>query len=228
MNKTKIEWADYTWNPIKGLCPLGCEYCYARKLYKRFNLDPTIRLDKKELFAPLKLKKPSRIFVGSTIEVYFKQQIPYKWISSIIALSYDTPQHTYLTLTKLPLTLEGIEFPEWWWVGVTITFGERRDYVLTKIIDLRDNIKFISFEPLLGDGGHYVNLENIDWVIIGSQTQPLKLPNKEWVEYIIDKADEQNIPIFLKNNLKPLLGENLRQEFPSSILTNRPILGDKN
>ena len=35
MNKTKIEWADYTWNPVTG-CLHGCEYCYAEKIARRF------------------------------------------------------------------------------------------------------------------------------------------------------------------------------------------------
>jgi len=35
MNKTKIEWADYTWNPVTG-CLHGCGYCYARKIANRF------------------------------------------------------------------------------------------------------------------------------------------------------------------------------------------------
>lgn len=30
MQKTKIPWADYTINPVKGLCPMACSYCYAR------------------------------------------------------------------------------------------------------------------------------------------------------------------------------------------------------
>lgn len=35
MNITKIEWCDATWNPVTG-CLHGCEYCYARKIAKRF------------------------------------------------------------------------------------------------------------------------------------------------------------------------------------------------
>ena len=35
MNKTKIDWADSTWNPVTG-CLHGCEYCYARKVAERF------------------------------------------------------------------------------------------------------------------------------------------------------------------------------------------------
>lgn len=32
---TKIDWCDTTWNPVTG-CLHGCEYCYARKIAKRF------------------------------------------------------------------------------------------------------------------------------------------------------------------------------------------------
>lgn len=35
MNKTKIDWADATWNPVTG-CKHGCEYCYARRIAERF------------------------------------------------------------------------------------------------------------------------------------------------------------------------------------------------
>lgn len=35
MLKTKIEWADSTWNPVTG-CLHGCEYCYARRIAERW------------------------------------------------------------------------------------------------------------------------------------------------------------------------------------------------
>lgn len=35
MKKTKIDWADSTWNPVTG-CLHGCEYCYARNIAYRF------------------------------------------------------------------------------------------------------------------------------------------------------------------------------------------------
>lgn len=35
MDKTKIEWADSTWNPITG-CHHKCPYCYARGIANRF------------------------------------------------------------------------------------------------------------------------------------------------------------------------------------------------
>lgn len=35
MNKSKIEWCDYTWNPVSG-CYYMCDYCYARRIAERF------------------------------------------------------------------------------------------------------------------------------------------------------------------------------------------------
>ncbi len=72
--------------------------------------------------------------------------------------------------------------------------------------DIHNTIKFISFEPLLAEVFvHYFdNFEGEqfpNWVIIGAQTNPYKPPKREWVEKIIEKAKENNIPVFLKDNL---------------------------
>jgi DNA repair photolyase len=62
MTQTMIEWADYTLNPIKGLCKYACSYCYARKMYKRFKWNEEIRFDENSFSADYKkllhLKKP--------------------------------------------------------------------------------------------------------------------------------------------------------------------------
>lgn len=42
MNKTKIDWADYTWNPVTG-CLNTCEYCYGKQMARGFSED--IRLN---------------------------------------------------------------------------------------------------------------------------------------------------------------------------------------
>ena len=34
--KTKIDWVDSSWNPVTG-CNHGCEYCYARRIARRFS-----------------------------------------------------------------------------------------------------------------------------------------------------------------------------------------------
>jgi DNA repair photolyase len=38
MNKSKIEWTDFTWNPVTGCTKIseGCKNCYAERIAKRF------------------------------------------------------------------------------------------------------------------------------------------------------------------------------------------------
>ena len=61
----------------------------------------------------------------------------------------------------------------------------------------------------------------ISWVILGSQTKPYKPPKIEWVQGILVACHNAGIPVFMKNNLQPLLdnspgwaGWKLRQEIP--------------
>ncbi len=42
MNNSKIDWCDFSWNPVTG-CYHTCEYCYARRMARRFSGD--IRLN---------------------------------------------------------------------------------------------------------------------------------------------------------------------------------------
>lgn len=39
LHKTKIDWCSHTWNPVTG-CLHGCEYCYARRITRRFGPHP--------------------------------------------------------------------------------------------------------------------------------------------------------------------------------------------
>ena len=98
MNKTKIDWADYTWNPFTG-CKNDCEYCYARKISMRFkgHFDPEFHTER--LYQPQKLKKPSRIFVGSMGEIGYADV---NGIERVIQTCKECPQHTFLFLTREP------------------------------------------------------------------------------------------------------------------------------
>lgn len=53
MNRSKIEWCDYTWNPITG-CRHGCPYCYARKMTARFSGDVRLNLMAKKDYSTQK------------------------------------------------------------------------------------------------------------------------------------------------------------------------------
>lgn len=97
-DKTKIDWADATWNPVTG-CLHGCEYCYARGIANRFGLpyapklgDPGMEGAKKydssegldtmlELEKPFELngrKQPYPMAFAPTFHRY-RLDIPARW-----------------------------------------------------------------------------------------------------------------------------------------------------
>lgn len=233
----------YTWNARTGCLgpngtpekPKRCPYCYAHKLAngrlrKRYlsasihSIDSLPRISLQDPFAPrlwlhrigepYHVKKPSTIFVCSMGEL-FSEYYPAFWLVNILRACGSNPRHTFLVLTKNPPRDEHLCLPRNVWFGVSINKGE--DWLRLRIAEDPEATKrFISFEPLLDDvmENPRIQLVRFDWVIIGAQTKPYKPPKIEWVEHIISEADLCGIPVFLKNNLKPLMGENLRQEFP--------------
>jgi len=224
MQPTKIEYADLAWNPVKGLCPAGCLYCYAKKFYDRFwknNIKTEgIYLDDEELSAPLKRRKPARIFVCTTIELFHEETIEYaKPIFKIIS---ECSRHTFLLLTKYVEHAECLSSigiltsPPNLWLGVTITRQVEvpRAYRLLKIQG--PSIRWISFEPLL-EPVWDIDLRGIDWIVLGrltgrKGTGPAK---PRWFEEIIEIADKAKVPVFMKKNLISFWRlDTLRQSYP--------------
>ena len=127
MKKTKIDWADSTWNPVTG-CLHGCEYCYARAIANRFGWhanEPDINervlyeipvFDGKKqpypfdfaptfhqyrLGEPAAWTKPRTIFVCSMADL-FGDWVPDEWIKQVFEACEAAPQHRFLFLTKNP------------------------------------------------------------------------------------------------------------------------------
>lgn len=217
MNKTKIEWCDYTSNPVKGLCPVACSYCYARAMYKRFKWNEAIRTSPRELHQWHTAQPGSTVFVGSTIEL-FGPWVPSVWLRIILNCVRLHPDKTFIFLTKRPW-----ELPKWnsWPANtrVGVTVDGTRDNALDDFASVDCWTKFISFEPLLNECSQYLHLIHnlgIAWVIIGAQTGAgSKPPRLAWVQEIVEAADQAKIPVFLKENLLrlfPILER--RQEWP--------------
>ncbi len=157
--KNSIGWCDYTINPIKGLCPMDCKdnqgkpYCYARRIYKRFKLDETIRFDVVGYYAAdwgiKKLKTPSKIFVGSTMEL-FGDWVEPRWLDVVFQVTRRYPQHTFIFLTKQPQNLIKFSpYPENCWIGVSATNQTMIDFAMPYLAKIKANVKFLSLEPLL-------------------------------------------------------------------------------
>lgn len=223
MNKTKIDWTDFTWNPVTG-CKNTCDYCYARAISKRFKRSFEPELHEDRLEDPYKLKEPSKIFVCSMADL-FGDWVPDEWIKKILKVVKDNPQHIFQFLTKNPDRYnERFNFPDNVWFGATVTNQEEYEKAIQKLRTKRPpKLNFISFEPLLNEinpyncGWEWFNdvgpkVFGIDWIIIGACTHPKPFqPERKWVKRIVDFADEFEIPVVLKSNLNYF---EQRKEFP--------------
>lgn len=205
-----ISWCQWTINPVKGLCPVGCSYCYARRMYGRdcnkVFKDKTIRYDP-SVFLDLRKAKPGdRIFVGSTIDLF--HPLCSTWNDNIIDICRRNPEYTFMFLTKCPQYLPK-EWPDNCWVGVSVTDQQSYEKALRGLSYIGAKVRFMSFEPLLKPvdilGADFKGLLHL--VIIGLQTPYSKktAPRIEWVKEIVEAADKAKIPVFLKNSLKPLI-----------------------
>lgn len=200
MNKTKIEWTDYSWNPITG-CDHGCWYCYAKRLFHRFGRSFKPAFHPNRLGQPAKVKKPSKVFVCSVSDL-FAPWTKNGWREAVLASIVHCPiKHTFQLLTKNPERInKDYIFPRNVWVGTTVTqMSEAKN--IDEIRKVRAGIRFVSFEPLLGSMKK-ADLGGIEWIIVGKLTGSRKVKlESEWVEEIIEKARHWSIPLFLKDNL---------------------------
>jgi protein gp37 len=214
--KNKIGWCNLTWNPVVG-CRRNCDYCYAREMNTRFRFikfwnDPEW---KENNFRKKFPQKTQKIFIGSMSEIHYWDK---KWVEKVLKKIKQYPQHVFQFLTKYPDIYFGkYEFPKNCWLGTTITGPLNKgpmEYYTEKAFNLnKDNLKFISFEPLLEE----VELNfKVGWVIIGAETgqRPDRvIPKKEWIEKIIDYCRDKDIPIYLKNSLREIYPVEIK-EFP--------------
>jgi len=214
MNRTKIEWTNYTWNPITG-CLHGCPYCYAREIANRFDkgdFSPKFHPDRLEN-GPTLVKKPSMVFVCSMSDIGGDFIQP-EWIDLILSTVDKCPQHIFQFLTKRPDNLQ-----KWFktyrknvWLGTTIERSEQL-WRLEAIKRIKTTpVKFISFEPL--QGPIESDLSGIEWIIIGAQTGKVaRLPEIKWVTSLITQARKAGVSIFMKNSLEEM-GIPMLQEWP--------------
>ena len=240
MNKTKIDWCDSTWNPVTG-CLHGCEYCYARGIANRFGfgayepnidervlIEPAVSAGKKvpypfnfePTFHKYRLneyqnKKGRNIFVCSMADLFGKW-IPDEWIEEVFEACDNAPQHNYLFLTKNPFRYEMLHQKgilrkrDNMWYGYS-TPKNGCDYWYDSQYKT-----FESMEPLL----EMVAVPHSKWTIIGAETGRRKnkvVPERKWIEHIVNKCREGNIPVFMKSSLADIWGEPLIQEFPEEL-----------
>ena len=241
--KTKIDWADATWNPVTG-CLHGCEYCYARRIAERFGsnlmpiftnypvLDEPVRsvgfdgekiqpypfdftptFHRYKLDTPHHWKKPRNIFVCSMADL-FGEWVPDEWIRDVFEACEAAPQHRYLFLTKNPSRYSRLYKEGKLPHLIDCWWGAS-----TPRMDDSYNIgykTFASIEPIYEDFSS-AEAPLCGWVIIGAETGNRKgkiVPRKEWISTFAKKCEYDGVPVFMKESLRELMGSDFRQEFP--------------
>jgi protein gp37 len=213
--KSKIEWTDATWNPVRGCTKIspGCAHCYAETFAERFRGVPNhpyeqgfdLRLVPEKLAEPLGWSKSQMVFVNSMSDLFHKD-VPDDYIVLVARVMATANWHTYQILTKRSdrlreLLRSKLSFAArskhiWWGVSV-----ENRKHGLPRVDHLREAnpaMAFLSIEPLLEDLGEF-DLTGIDWVIVGGESGAGARPMApEWVRQIRRQCGAASIPFFFK------------------------------
>jgi len=210
MSKSKIEWTETTWNPATGCSRIssGCQNCYAEIMARRLHAMGVEKYQKQfelavhpeVLSEPYRWKKPRIIFVNSMSDL-FHEEMPLDYIKKVFQVMNECRQHIFQVLTKRADVLEEygklLNWTENIWMGVTV---ENADCT-NRIQHLQKTdafVKFLSIEPLLGPIGN-LNLNGINWVIVGGESGPKARPMEEsWVREIQAQCDKSRIPFFFK------------------------------
>lgn len=185
-----------------------------------FDFTPTFH--RYRLEEPARWTRPRNIFVCSMADL-FGEWVPDEWIHEVFKACEAAPQHRYLFLTKNPerymeLASNGVITKDQsnFWFGSTATTPEMPFFWHNEVNT------FVSIEPILApfkdltdDGIDPVS--KVKWIIVGAETGSRKdkaVPRKSWVDEIVSTAKKTGTPVFMKDSLRDLMGDDFRQEFP--------------
>lgn len=188
-----------------------------------FSFRPT--LHRYRLDEPACWTRPRNIFVCSMADL-FGEWVPDAWIREVFEACEAAPQHRYMFLTKDPkryaeLRAKDIQPPANSWIGTsatTDTEAKEQTLALSECWNVNANW-FVSVEPLLEPMSSEAleDLSAMHWVIVGAETGNSKnkvIPERKWVDEIVDACAKVGTPLFMKDSLRDLMGNDFQQEFP--------------
>lgn len=222
--KSKIEWTETTWNPIRGCSSVseGCRYCYAAAMASRFSgpgqpyegltkdgrWTGTVRMVPEHLGAPLRWKRPRRVFVNSMSDV-FHEALAFEDVAEIFRVMAAAPQHSFQVLTKRAERMA--EWFRWmeerkpgvWplpnvWLGISVENQAAADLRVPFLLQSPAAVRWLSCEPLLGP----VDLSGfgaLDWVVVGGESGLHARPmHPDWVRGVRDYCAQAKVPFLFK------------------------------
>lgn len=182
MSATTIEWTQRpgtvgeTWNPTTGCNKVdrGCKNCYAEVMHRRLQamgqekykddfLDGA-KYHMDTMAAPYKWQKPRTVFVNSMSDLFHKD-VPFEFIDQVFKVIRETPQHTYLVLTKRPeqallywkvqashykIGTDWTSPPSNLWLGTSANDQASAEKRIPILLDIPNVLRFLSYEPATG------------------------------------------------------------------------------
>jgi len=154
------------------------------------------------------------IFVNSMSDLFHKK-VPFEFVHRVFDTMERAHWHTFQVLTKRSSLLRDFlvtrygegRGPRHVWLGVSVEDSSKK----SRIRHLRDapgGVRFLSIEPLIGPMGE-IDLNGIDWVIVGGESGPGARPLKpEWVREVRDQCEDKGVAFFFKQwgGLRPKSG----------------------
>lgn len=197
-------------------CTIGCSYCYARNNVRRFHM--TEDFSRPEYFpGKLKLmdrKRPQNLLLTGMSDF---SDWDSEWREEVFARIARNPQHQYIFLTKRPEKIQFSTELDNVWFGVTVTSAKEKGRIQAMREHIRAKHYQVSFEPMFDDIGE-VDFTGIEWIVVGTETGRRKGKSEsktEWVWNLTDQAHSRGIPVFMKEDLLPVMGEEqMVQELP--------------
>jgi protein gp37 len=210
MNRSRIEWTEATWNPVTGCTKVSpaCKHCYAERMARRLEAMRQINytngfeltIHESVLGLPLSWKRPRLIFVNSMSDL-FHERVPTPFLMKVFDVMRLAWWHQFQVLTKRSARLLELSSAIDWspnvWMGVSVE-DARHTYRIEHLRRTAGHVKFLSLEPLLSRLPD-LDLEGIDWVIVGGESGPGARPMQEgWVLEIRDQCRRARVPFFFK------------------------------
>lgn len=238
---SSISWTKSTWNPHIGCRRVSeaCKFCYMHRIIegKGGNAKEVTKNQNLEGFRkPLHWSEGRKIFTCSMSDFFIEEAD--EWRDELWEIIKQTPQHTYLILTKRPERIKD-SLPNDWskenypnvWLGVTIEMQKH----LTRIHYLENiecAVKWVSFEPLLGEV--YLSQREmtiINWAVIGGESgyekgkYRYRKSELSWFLSLMYQFRSSKTPVFFKQfgtwyhknqfKLKDWKGEKYCPNFPA-------------
>lgn len=160
------------------------------------------------------------IFVCSMADL-FGDWVPDKWIQMVFDACKENPSNRYLFLTKNPKRMLALGKENLlptksnFWYGSTITDPDMPAFWSD------EHNTFVSMEPILAsfdcEIGSNSIIDTAKWIILGAETGNRKAkihPKRIWIESAVQKMQERGVPVFMKDSMKPIWGEDILTQFP--------------